>query len=370
MRILHLANGRLYGGLERMLATLAESQGLLRHLAFDFAVCHEGRLERELHARGAAVHPLGNVRLSRPATLLRARRRLRVLLAERHYAAVVCHAPWALALFGGLARARRVALVLWQHDRATGHTLIERAARRIPAALVLCNSHWTAASADLLQPGVPRRVLYCPVAPGAASSSRAAMRAAFGASESEVVILAASRLERWKGHLELVQALAAIPDRRWVLWVAGAAQRPHEARCLASVQGAARALGVEDRVRFIGERQDIPAVLAAADVLAQANIEPEPFGIIFAEALLAGRPVVTSRMGGAPEIVDDSCGRLVAPRDRPALSGALAELIADQPLRAALGAAGPPHASARCDPAVVLPALEEALLAAGALAAA
>ena len=67
-------------------------------------------------------------------------------------------------------------------------------------------------------------------------------------------------------------------------------------------------------------------------------------------------------MGGAREIVDDSCGRLVPPRDLDALAAALGELISSAGLRASLGAAGVAHASARCDPSVVLPQLEAALL--------
>jgi glycosyltransferase involved in cell wall biosynthesis len=114
-------------------------------------------------------------------------------------------------------------------------------------------------------------------------------------------------------------------------------------------------------VKYLGERRDVRSLLAGADLLAQANIEPEPFGVIFAEALLAGVPVVTTNMGGAPEIVAPSCGRLVPPADQDALRAALDELIADGRLRRALGASGPAHAASRCDPLVVLPQIDRAL---------
>src|SRR5262249_16853552 len=122
-----------------------------------------------------------------------------------------------------------------------------------------------------------------------------------------------------------------------------------------------RRLGVESRVKLLGERRDVPSLLTAADVLAQANIEPEPFGVIFAEALLAGRPVVTTNMGGAPEIVATSCGRLVAPGDLQGLAVALDELISDRPLREALGAVAPAHAPSPCDPSLLLPQIDAAL---------
>src|SRR5688500_11832522 len=105
MRVLHIASGRLYGGIERMLTTLAESGGLSRTLWFDFAVAAEGRLYDELMERGAPVFSFGNVRLSRPASLVRARRGLRAILRKHRYAAIVCHAPWSHAVFGGIIRA-------------------------------------------------------------------------------------------------------------------------------------------------------------------------------------------------------------------------------------------------------------------------
>ena len=363
MRVLHIASGRLYGGIERMLTTLAESTGICSTFTFDFAVAAAGRLNEELRERGVEVIPLGNVRLSRPASLLRARGYLRDLLRDRHYAAAVCHAPWSHAIFGGVVRTSGVPCILWQHDRATGTPLIERASRNIGADLVICNSLWTAQTAGILQPHAPHRVVYCPVQSGPAiDGDRAEIRTALGASAADVVVLAASRIEPWKGHLDVIRALARLPARPWMLWVAGAAQRPHEHECAAAIEAEVRHLGLEARVKLLGERRDVRRLLAGADLLAQGNVQPEPFGVVFAESLLAGVPVVTTNMGGAPEIVTESCGRLVAPGDVTAFAGALDELISNVALRASLAAAGAIHAAELCDPTVVLPTLEAALL--------
>jgi len=363
VRVLHIASGRLYGGIERMLVTLAESARAAGGLDFEFAVAAAGRLSEELLDRGARVHALGNVRLSHPSSVVRARHRIRELLRGHDYAAVTCHAPWAHAIFGGVVRAAGVPCVLWQHDMATGGSLLERASKRAGADLVICNSRWTAQSAAVMHPAAPHRVVYCAVAaqqPG--KDDRREIRAALGASVEDVVVLAASRIEPWKGHLELLRALAGLPRRPWRLWVAGGAQRAHERDHAAAIEADVRRLGLETRVRILGERRDVRRLLAGADVLAQANVEPEPFGVVFAEALLAGVPVVTTRMGGAPEIVDESCGRLVAARDLEGLTRALDELISNAALRESLGAAGVAHAAGVCDPSVVLPQLESALL--------
>lgn len=168
-------------------------------------------------------------------------------------------------------------------------------------------------------------------------------------------------MEAWKGHLDLVRALRKLNGLPWVLWIAGAAQRAHERAHAAAVVDAVRRLGLESRVTFLGERRDVDRLLAGADLLGQPNTEPEPFGIVFAEALRAGVPVVTTNIGGAPEIVDQSCGRLVPPNDRGALVSALSSLISDSALRKTLSAAGPARAAAICDPSSVLSQLTDAI---------
>lgn len=361
MPSLHLANGRLYGGIERMLTTLAEC-GEHR---FEFAVAAEGRLLSELRER-AQVQFLGNVRLRNPPSILRARSLLRSLLRTHQPTSVVCHAPWSHAMFAGVARAAGIPVILWQHDRATGRPLIERACRAVRADFVICNSKWTARTAGVLQPGVRCRVIYCPVSSAPLPPDvRTRTRAAIGASADQVVVLAASRLEPWKGHLDLIRALNRLVSRPWVLWIAGGAQRAHERAYFAKIEDEVRRLGLESRVRLLGERQDVRDLLSAADLLAQANIEPEPFGVVFAEALLAGVPVVTTSTGGAPEIVSSSCGRLVKPGDIGRLAAALDELISDPHLRATLGAAGPAHAASRCDPSRLLPQIDDVLSSVG-----
>jgi len=341
-----------------MLTTLAECGGD----RFEFAVAADGRLLSELRERGAHVYFLGAVRLRNPSSVVRARHQLRSILHVRRPTSLVCHAPWSHALFAGIARSRGVPTVLWQHDRATGAPLVERACRAAGADLVICNSNWTARTAAVLQPDAPCRTIYCPVTSApVADDVRARMRETLGAAPDHVVVLAASRLEPWKGHLDLIRALASVACRPWMLWIAGGAQRAHERAHLRAIEAEVRRLGVDSRVKCLGERRDVPSLLAGADLLAQANIEPEPFGVIFAEALLAGVPVVTTSMGGAPEIVASSCGRLVPPGDVDALSAALDELIVDGRLRRTLGASGPAHAASRCDPAAVLPQIDRAL---------
>lgn len=365
MRVLHLGAGNLFGGVETFFVTLAK----LRHLAPDmepeFGLCFRGRLWDELTAAGVPVFDLGEVRVSRPWTVLRARKRLRQVMTERRFDVVVIHSGWVQLVFAPEVRRNGVRLAFFAHGPTDRPTLLDRWAARTRPDVVIANSRFTATSVPKLFPGVPTEVMYLPVQvelPADRDGTRAAVRADLGTPESAVVILTACRLERWKGHTLLFAALGELRELPgWVSWIAGGAQRPSELAYLNEVKGMADRLGVADRVRFLGQRSDVPRLLAAADIHCQPNTGPEPFGITFVEALAAGLPVVTTAIGGAMEIIDDSCGQLVPPADPNALAKALHRLFADGELRRALGAGGRTRALALCDPATSLPRLATAL---------
>jgi glycosyltransferase involved in cell wall biosynthesis len=359
----HVASGRLFGGVEQMLLTIAHHDSVETGVTSAFAVAAQGRLAQALTDGGVAVHTLGDVRLSRPLTVLLARRRFRRLLRSTRADVAIFHAPWSYAIFSPVAVRAGVPVVLWQHDRADGASVVDRWTARTPAALVIANSAWTSRTAAAIQPNVPVRVIHPPVAmPGTNGVARMQLRDALGVRSDEVVILCASRMEPWKGHRTLIRALGRLrTSRPWRALVAGGAQRPHERNYVDELQRSVATLGLQNRVRFLGERTDVSGLMRAADVFCQPNERPEPFGVVFAEALMSHLPVVTADMGGAPEIVSTECGRLVPAGDDEALVRTLTELVQDDDVRSRLAAAGPSHAAARCAPDVVLPQLTQAL---------
>ncbi len=364
MRVLHIAAGNLYGGVETLLVTLARCRALCPAMEPEFALCFEGRLSSELRAAGVPVHMLGQTRVRRPDSIWRARRRLSALLVGRAFDAAICHMAWPQAIFAPVVRAAALPLAFWLHDATGGRHWLERWARRTRPDLALCNSRFTATGLDNLYPGVPSEIIYCPVAPGppCGSGARAGLRAELNTAADAAVIVQVSRLEEWKGHRLLLQALGRLREvPGWTCWIAGGAQRAHEAQYLEKLKLLSSELGIGGRVRFLGQRSDVPRLLAAADIFCQPNSGPEPFGIAFIEALYAGLPVVSTAIGGALEIIDDTCGILVKAGDIDGLARALGKLVEDTGARLQLAGCAPGRAHALCEPAHQLARLAAAL---------
>jgi glycosyltransferase involved in cell wall biosynthesis len=366
MKALHLSSGGLFGGIETFLLTLARARETCPAMEPHFALCAEGRLSEELRESGVTVNMLGPVRARKPASVMRARRALGCLLDREGYDVVVSHSSWTQALFGGVVRGADLPFVFFLHNDVTGRHWLERWARRNRPDLVLANSQFTASSIPSLYPSVASEVVRYPVAPGPTRSDaddRLKARAELDTAATDVVLIQTSRMESWKGHRLHLQGLRGLRDLDgWVSWQVGGVQRPSEQAYLASLQREAAELGIADRVRWVGQRQDVPRLLAAADIHCQPNLGAEPFGIVFIEAMYAALPVVTTALGGALEIVDESCGILTPPNDAGALAEALRELITDPERRRSLGTGGRARAAALCSPETQIPALHDALV--------
>ncbi len=351
--MLHLGAGNLYGGIETLLVTLARERSSCPEMVPEFGLCFEGRLSEELRSAGVKVHVFRKVRFSRPWSVWLARRRLRQLLRVDRPDAVVTHACWPHALFAPAVRTTAVPLVFWAHDAAHPEHWLDGKASRVPPDRVIANSHWTANSLEALFPRVSVEVVYYPGQPVAGNvHRREALRREFcrNAGNDAVVILIACRMEEWKGHRTLLEALGALKSNpHWACWIAGGAQREKEQEYVRQLHHCEASLGLNGRIRWLGQRNDVPDLLAAADIYCQPNLGPEPFGLVFLESLFSSKPVVSTRQGGAMEIIDDSCGLLVEPGCLADLTGVLARLIENPELRTSLGVRGPTRARCLCD---------------------
>ncbi|MFA7344784.1 MAG: glycosyltransferase family 4 protein [Terrimicrobiaceae bacterium] len=235
-----------------------------------------------------------------------------------------------------------------EHFSALNIRLITLAANRTRA--VIANSQATATAFREAGGRVPVHVI-----PNGFDTSRfaplskeevLAARAEHGAGASPVAAVF-GRISRWKGQDLLLRAASEIPDLR--VWIVGEAfftgddrRYAGELRALASVPALA------GRVEFLGQRDDIPQLMQAADVVVHASVAPEPFGRVVAEGMLSGRAVIASRAGGPMEMIrHGETGWLFAPGDPQELTTALREVLALPDLGRGMGSLASSEASRR-----------------------
>jgi len=168
------------------------------------------------------------------------------------------------------------------------------------------------------------------------AGDRARTRATLGAATGEVLVLAVGRLVPVKNHALLLDALAQAHRAgvRCRLLLAGDGPlRPQ-------IEAQVRALGIDSSVSLLGERRDVPDLLAACDLFVLSS-DSEGMSNTIIEAMAAGRPVIATNVGGNSELViDGETGVLVEARNAASLADALAVLVSDSAKREVMGSEG------------------------------
>ena len=156
------------------------------------------------------------------------------------------------------------------------------------------------------------------------------------------VIALVGRIAEWKGQHIFIQAAALVRDtfpqaRFQIIGAPLFGEHEYER----SLHRMACDLGLTEQVSFLGFREDVPSLLAEADVVVHASTLGEPFGQVVIEGMAAGKPVIATDGGALPEIVlPGETGLLVPMGDAPAMAEAMAALLSDPDRAAAMGAAG------------------------------
>jgi len=185
--------------------------------------------------------------------------------------------------------------------------------------------------------------------------SRAEWRAANGFSQEDILFVCVARLTEQKNHALLLKAFAhaCVAENKARLVLVGTGLLGPK------LNSEAARLGVADRVHFMGGRTDIPELLGAMDAFAlSSDWEGNPLSIL--EAMSAGLPVISTAVGGVPELFDDGVeGVMVQPGDVVAFSRAIRSLCQNGEARRAMGALGFARAQANFDVAEMVRAYEE-----------
>jgi glycosyltransferase involved in cell wall biosynthesis len=192
---------------------------------------------------------------------------------------------------------------------------------------------------------------FSPLPPGA---DRAALRARLELPDAPLLGILAT-LRNWKGHAYLLEAIARLPAELadWRLVVIG--DGPQWQKLHRQVES----LGLAGRVIFVGNQDNVPDWLRALDVFVLPSYGDEGVPQSIMQAMACGLPVISTPVGGITEaVVADQTGLIIPPRDADALAAALVRLMADESLRARLGAAGLARAGERFGIARMLDRME------------
>ena len=333
MRVLFLAPNLAAGGAERQLSILAPG---LRERGFDarlIALDGGGPFEAPLRASGVPLEVLGMRHQADLGPLARS-----PLVRQFEPQAVV--SSGVSGLYVGTAIAlRRHAIHAYNEHRQVGLDLSRR--REAMLRLIVKRLDLViAVSAE--QRGVwlargypPDRIVTVAngVEANTAAGTRVATRRALGISDSAIVALLVARLRPEKRVADFARAVARSRQTHPELIGLIAGEGPDQTAVQAAVTD-------PDAVRLLGHRDDIPRLLAAADVFVLTS-EYEALPMAILEAMAAGLPVIATRVGGIPDIVEERVtGILVAPGNIEQIAAGLTKLTDDHSLRRAMGAAG------------------------------
>ena len=300
----------------------------------------EGPLVRELERRDVALleGPAGEISWRRPveavrrvAGKVRALRRARIGLLhinEFGWNHDLALAAWLL----------RIPVVLHVHNPLTVHRnnlhlLIANRVLFVSEAHMQQTTHFHRVAARA-------RVLHNPVDVGYYASGRS-LRAELGLGEGDVVVVAIGQIVPRKGIDVLLEAaVRLLPTHPRLHFLVVGPEKVLHPDYPAELRARAEAPELGGRFRFLGPRADVPDLLASADIFALPTRD-EPFGLVVAEAMAASLPVVTTNIGGIPEVIGSSdAGILLDPDDVAGFAEAIGRLAESPEERARRGAHG------------------------------
>lgn len=280
--------------------------------------------------------------------------RLRGIL--RHHPVDVVHTHRSQATLAAVLAARSlgraIPVVHMSRDKPSGRPLLARFKYGLFDRMVVPNRHVQGLFSQAGGHGLPFVIVPFPVAPMPETAARPTAGTALQPPAAVRIGLLA-RYDPIKGHHYLLRAARQLLDAPgappFTLVFSGLRENAHKAKIAAEVE----ALGLASHTEWPPDGGPVEAVLGSLDIGVVSSIGSEEVSRIALEYMAAGIPVVATAVGGLPEIVGPGAGRLVPPRDAPALAAALRELAADPALRARLGAGGRAKVRAEYDVRVV-----------------
>lgn len=351
LRVLHVIDHLQIGGAQRLLdvfqtgATDSGTTEVLSMGSVDDPLC------QPLSQRGVVIHVEPDCqlwRLSSYLRLARAVRRIRPDVLHLHltYATIIGAVAGWLTGIPVVASIHNTQTVLDAGMRGKFlHRLENVAIRLFVDRLIFVGSVASDANRDRFG-SIPMVTIDNVVEPAdpRMAARRDELRASLQAGPGDIVVLSTARLHPTKNIGNLLQAFATVhrshPQAR--LWICGVGPLAEE------LAEHAETLRLGGAVRFLGGRDDVAALLQAADIFAlSSDVEGLPLALL--EAMAAGLPVVATAVGSVPDYVDSDVGLIVPPRQVDDLTAALLAMVCDAALRQRTGEAARNRAHAFTD---------------------
>ncbi|MCS6305653.1 MAG: glycosyltransferase family 4 protein [Nitrospira sp.] len=336
--ILHLSTTSGPGGAERVISSLSASLNTEGRRVM-VGLFRPGWLQTECERLGVEtiIMPLsGPLHLGWFLNCLRLIRRERVALIHAHEFSAIVYG-WIVS------RLARIPFIGTIHGK---NYFWEKARRRAAYRIIARTATLVAVSEDLKRfvverIGIPAdriKVIYNGVTPSPPVNDAEVerCRVELGIQAGDIVLGSVGSLYPVKGHTFLLDAMQAVLERfpNTVLIIAGRGELE------VPLKDQAKSLGIEQNIRLLGMRQDIPRLLALMDVFVLPSLS-EGLSMALLEAMAAGKPVVATRVGGNPELVQQGhAGLLVPSQDAGGLADALIVLLGDPITLRRFGEAG------------------------------
>lgn len=332
--VVHIVEDLRIGGLERIIASIVQGLDEKRYKAAVWCLSEGGAIAEELHIQGMEIKVLGMKSYYNPIRIMSLSR----LLRKEHVTILHAHGYFG-STFGRFAAiiARVPVIISHVHSTYSGYSkrniFIERLLSRFSDAIICISK----AVRDFVikVEGVSEKkvhVIYNGI--NSPTVSKKASRHALGLSDDDIVIITVASLTPHKGHRVLIDAIKIIATKFRIirLLIVGEGPLGNSLRLYTDK------LNLSSNIIFTGQRTDIYELLSQSDIFVLPSVEREGLGIALIEAMASGLPVIGSRVGGIPEVIEENTnGLLFRPGDAGELAGAIERLVSNRRLREQMG---------------------------------
>jgi glycosyltransferase involved in cell wall biosynthesis len=345
LRVAHLIHTMAHGGVETALINWFRTFDPRKVEARLLCFANPGGTERPfVEAAARAGLRVDTIPWARHKPVWRAARATAAWLREHRIELLHCHNTYANVV--GLVAARLTpvrtltTVYVWS-GYGVKRRMLQWIDERLLGRFDQVTAHCEAARQATVERGIPAgdvQLLTCGFADRVAALSateRAAGRAAMGLGPGDVALIKVARFWPEKRHDVMLHAFRALLQRapHARLWIPGVGPEEERVRALAGE------LGVAARCDFLGFRTDLPELLALADIQVHSSDE-EGVPLAILSGMAAGKPIVSTRVGGIAEVIQDGVsGVLVPPGEPEALADEVWRLMQDPERQCALGAA-------------------------------